>query len=193
MQVEPTRIGETRESTAMPTVLTPTSSPASILTPTAPTILNRLVWLMNRLLKIYHPVLDWALKHRPIVLSTATLLLAITMVLAFGLPRPISRILDSWHWQWAAKVARGMGSEFMPTLNEGSLLFMPVLLPSTSLTEIKRLISWQDEVMKQVPEVQSAAGKLGRSETATDPACGNNEHETIGHDPMPNIDQRGRE
>jgi Cu(I)/Ag(I) efflux system membrane protein CusA/SilA len=63
-----------------------------------------------------------------------------------------------------------MGSEFMPTLNEGSLLFMPVLLPSTSLTEIKRLIAWQDQVMKQVPEVQSAAGKLGRSETATDPA-----------------------
>ena len=47
---------------------------------------------------------------------------------------------------------------------------MPVLLPSTSLTEIKRLIAWQDQVMKQVPEVQSAAGKLGRSETATDPA-----------------------
>jgi len=63
-----------------------------------------------------------------------------------------------------------MGSEFMPTLNEGSLLFMPVLLPSTSLTEIKRLISWQDKVLSQVPEVQSAAGKLGRSETATDPA-----------------------
>ena len=63
-----------------------------------------------------------------------------------------------------------MGSEFMPTLNEGSLLFMPVLLPSTSLTEIKRLISWQDQVLSQVPEVRSAAGKLGRAETATDPA-----------------------
>jgi Cu(I)/Ag(I) efflux system membrane protein CusA/SilA len=58
----------------------------------------------------------------------------------------------------------------MPTLNEGSLLFMPVLLPSTSLTEIKRLIAWQDQVLSRVPEVQSAAGKLGRSETATDPA-----------------------
>jgi len=45
-----------------------------------------------------------------------------------------------------------------------------VLLPSTSLTEIKRLISWQDQVMKEVPEVQSAAGKLGRADTGTDPA-----------------------
>ena len=64
----------------------------------------------------------------------------------------------------------GMGSEFMPTLNEGSLLFMPVLLPSTSLTEIKRIMAWQDQVISQTPEVASVGGKLGRSETATDPA-----------------------
>ncbi|MCX5654001.1 MAG: CusA/CzcA family heavy metal efflux RND transporter [Planctomycetota bacterium] len=127
-------------------------------------------WLMKRLLRIYDPTLDWALAHRRVVLGAAAALLAAALVLAFGLPRPIVRTLESWHWQGAAKVARGMGSEFMPTLNEGSLLFMPVLLPSTSLTEIKRLISWQDQVMKQVPEVVSVAGKLGRAETATDPA-----------------------
>jgi len=68
------------------------------------------------------------------------------------------------------RLTKGMGIEFMPTLNEGSLLFMPVLLPSTSLTEVKRIMSWQDQVMRQVPEVESAAGKLGRAETATDPA-----------------------
>ena len=127
-------------------------------------------WTMKRLLQIYNPALDWALMHRRIVLCAAAGLLATAAVLAFGLPHPVARALESWQWHRAAKVARGMGSEFMPTLNEGSLLFMPVLLPSTSLTEIKRLISWQDQVMKQVPEVQSAAGKLGRSETATDPA-----------------------
>jgi copper/silver efflux system protein len=125
-------------------------------------------WVMKRLLKVYDPLLTWALSHRRLLLSTAAGLLAIALVLAFGLPRPLARPLA--HWPQAAKIVGGMGSEFMPTLNEGSLLFMPVLLPSTSLTEIKRLISWQDQVMKQVPEVQSAAGKLGRSETATDPA-----------------------
>ena len=125
-------------------------------------------WMMNRLLRLYNPALDWALGHRRAVLGSAAGLLAIALVLAFGLPRPVARSLE--RWPWAAKLAGGMGSEFMPTLNEGSLLFMPVLLPSTSLTEIKRLVSWQDQVMKQVPEVQSAAGKLGRSETATDPA-----------------------
>ncbi|MBI5388440.1 MAG: efflux RND transporter permease subunit [Verrucomicrobia bacterium] len=127
-------------------------------------------WLMKRLLAVYRPALDWALMHRRLVLGSAAALLALAFVLAFGLPRPVVRTLEAWRWDGAAKVARGMGSEFMPTLNEGSLLFMPVLLPSTSLTEIKRLIAWQDQVMKQVPEVQSAAGKLGRAETATDPA-----------------------
>ena len=127
-------------------------------------------WLMKRLLKVYRPALNWALSHRRAVLGAAACLLAMAFVLAFGLPRPVARTLEAWHWNRAANVASGMGSEFMPALNEGSLLFMPVLLPSTSLTEIKRLIAWQDAVMKQVPEVQSAAGKLGRSETATDPA-----------------------
>jgi len=63
-----------------------------------------------------------------------------------------------------------MGSEFMPPLNEGSLLFMPVLLPDVSLSEVKRIMAWQDQVIKQTPEVESVAGKLGRAETATDPA-----------------------
>lgn len=124
--------------------------------------------IMRGLLRIHEPALDWALAHRRKVLGTAAALLAVAVVLAFGLPRPVARAVAQW--PGIGKLAQGIGSEFMPTLNEGSLLFMPVLLPSTSLTEIKRLISWQDQALKQVPEVQSAAGKLGRSETATDPA-----------------------
>ncbi len=58
----------------------------------------------------------------------------------------------------------------MPTLQEGSLLFMPVLLPSMSLTEVKRVMAWQDRVIRATPEVASVAGKLGRFDTATDPA-----------------------
>ena len=125
---------------------------------------------MKLLLKIYDPILDWALNHRKIVLSGAGLLLTSALVLAFGLPRSVVRELEQKRWEAAARLAKGMGREFMPTLNEGSLLFMPVLLPSTSLTEVKRIMSWQDQVIKSVPEVASVAGKLGRAETATDPA-----------------------
>ncbi|MEI6338682.1 MAG: CusA/CzcA family heavy metal efflux RND transporter, partial [Verrucomicrobiota bacterium] len=103
--------------------------------------------VMRFLVRLYRPALEWALGHGRSVLAVAALILVAAVLLA-------SRI----------------GSEFMPPLNEGSLLFMPVLLPSTSLTEVKRIMSWQDRVIKSLPEVESVAGKLGRAETATDPA-----------------------
>ncbi len=126
--------------------------------------------LMKILLAIYNPILDWALRFRKTVLGTALVLVIGALVLAFGVPRPLVEKLATHHPQLAAKLPRGIGSEFMPTLNEGSLLFMPVLLPSTSLAEVKRIMAWQDQVIRQTPEVASVGGKLGRSETATDPA-----------------------
>ncbi len=63
-----------------------------------------------------------------------------------------------------------LGSEFMPPLDEGSLLYMPVTLPNVSITEAKRLIQVQDTIIKSVPEVEHVLGKVGRAETSTDPA-----------------------
>jgi Cu(I)/Ag(I) efflux system membrane protein CusA/SilA len=123
-------------------------------------------WLMKFLLRLYDPALDWALGHRRTVLGLAAALLAVSCVIAFGLPRVLtSRLPDP-----VARHLTGFGSEFMPTLEEGSLRFMPVLLPATSLTEGQRIMAWQDKVMSTVPEVVSVAGKLGRSDSATDPA-----------------------
>ncbi|HUG12644.1 MAG TPA: CusA/CzcA family heavy metal efflux RND transporter [Opitutaceae bacterium] len=123
-------------------------------------------WLMRFLLWIYDPLLDWALTFRKTVMTLAGVLLAVCLVIAFGLPRSVLVRLPSP----VASHLSGFGSEFMPTLEEGSLLFMPVLLPATSLTEVKRIMAWQDKVMSAHPAVASAAGKLGRAETATDPA-----------------------
>ncbi|MFM7103239.1 MAG: efflux RND transporter permease subunit, partial [Verrucomicrobiota bacterium] len=100
----------------------------------------------------------------------AAVLLGAAITVAFGLPGDWNRRLDQAGWKRLAQATRGFGSEFMPPLNEGSLLFMPVLVPSTALTEIKRIMAWQDRVMKEVPEVETVAGKLGRADTATDPA-----------------------
>ena len=127
-------------------------------------------WVMKCLLRLYNPVLNAALRHRKTVLAAAALLLTAALIIAFGLPRSAVQKLEEWRLPGVAKAARGMGSEFMPPLNEGSLLFMPVLLPSTSLTEVKRIMSWQDQIIRQLPEIESVAGKLGRAETATDPA-----------------------
>lgn len=126
--------------------------------------------IMRPLLRLYRPTLDWALHHARSVLALATALLMAALFLAFGLPRPVVQWLQEHGWTGLARTAGGLGSEFMPPLNEGSLLFMPVLLPSTSLTEVKRIMAWQDSVIRTVPEVESAAGKLGRAETPTDPA-----------------------
>ncbi|HEV2693205.1 MAG TPA: CusA/CzcA family heavy metal efflux RND transporter [Verrucomicrobiae bacterium] len=126
--------------------------------------------LMKVLLAIYNPVLDLALRFRKTVVGLALLLIAAALLLAFGLPHALVEKVAAHNPQLAAKLPHGMGGEFMPALNEGSLLFMPVLLPSTSLTEVKRIMAWQDTVIKQTPEVESVGGKLGRSETATDPA-----------------------
>ncbi|MSU04382.1 MAG: efflux RND transporter permease subunit [Pedosphaera sp.] len=126
--------------------------------------------LMRLLLAIYDPILAWALGHRKTVLAGAAAMLTAAVILAFGLPRTLQQWLQQNHWTKMASATAGLGTEFMPPLNEGSLLFMPVLLPSTSLTEVKRVMAWQDKVIKETPEVVSAAGKLGRAETATDPA-----------------------
>jgi len=123
-------------------------------------------WLMRALLRIYDPLLNAALRWRKTVLSLATALLAFSCLVAFGLPRTLrERLPDA-----LATRTSGFGSEFMPPLEEGALLFMPVLLPATSLTEVKRIMAWQDRVMSEHPAVASVAGKLGRAETATDPA-----------------------
>jgi Cu(I)/Ag(I) efflux system membrane protein CusA/SilA len=127
-------------------------------------------WVMRGLLAVYDPVLNWALHWRKTVLACATALLVFCLILAFGIPERFRSGLSALSPQLAAGLPRGFGSEFMPTLEEGSLLFMPVLLPSTSLTEIKRIMAWQDRVIRETPEVASVAGKLGRFETATDPA-----------------------
>lgn len=103
--------------------------------------------VMRVLGAIYRPALTAALRFGKVVIAGALVLLAGAIFLATRL-----------------------GNEFMPPLNEGSLLLMPVLLPSTSLTEVKRVMAWQDQIITSVPEVESAAGKLGRAETATDPA-----------------------
>jgi Cu(I)/Ag(I) efflux system membrane protein CusA/SilA len=63
-----------------------------------------------------------------------------------------------------------LGSEFMPPLYEGTLLYMPTTLPGLSVTEAQKLLQAQDKILKSFPEVERVFGKAGRAETSTDPA-----------------------
>jgi len=103
---------------------------------------------VSRLLRwIYTPVLNTALRFRWVVILVAGLMVASIWV-------PIQRI----------------GSEFMPPLWEGDLLYMPTTFPGLSITKAKELLQQTDKVLRTFPEVESVFGKVGRAETATDPA-----------------------
>jgi Cu(I)/Ag(I) efflux system membrane protein CusA/SilA len=104
-------------------------------------------WIMRGLLRVYVPVLRWALRCRALVLTAAALLLLGSLFLA-------TRI----------------GYEFMPPLNERAFLFMPITVPGISLPEVNRVMAAQDKILASFPEVESVVGKLGRAESATDPA-----------------------
>ena len=103
---------------------------------------------VNRLLIwLYHPVIEFVLKFRWPVIAGAVAAMVLTVL-------PMRRI----------------GSEFMPPLNEGTLLFMPTTLPGVSVARVRDVLRVQDSILKSFPEVESVFGKAGRATTATDPA-----------------------
>ncbi|MCL4688046.1 MAG: efflux RND transporter permease subunit [Burkholderiales bacterium] len=103
---------------------------------------------VNRvLISLYRPVIAWVLRWRKTTIVLAAIAMGVT---AF----PAARL----------------GTEFMPTLNEGTILYMPASLPAMSVTKAGELMQVQDRILKSFPEVASVAGKAGRALTATDPA-----------------------
>jgi Cu(I)/Ag(I) efflux system membrane protein CusA/SilA len=99
------------------------------------------------LMKLYHPVVEFVLEHRWLTIAAAVLAMAATVPVFFRL-----------------------GSEFMPPLDEGTLLYMPTTVPGMSVTEAARLLQVQDKILRSFPEVERVFGKAGRAETATDSA-----------------------
>ena len=103
---------------------------------------------INRfLIRIYSPVVDFVTRFNKWIIAVALLLICVTII-------PIERI----------------GSEFMPPLNEGDILYMPTTMPGISITKARELLQQTDKILRQFPEVQNVFGKIGRAETATDPA-----------------------
>ncbi len=103
--------------------------------------------IVRALLFFYQPLLKTALRFKEGVIVLAILVVAVTMI-------PLNRL----------------GSEFMPPLNEGDILYMPSTLPGISITKVKELLQQTDRIIKTFPEVHHVLGKAGRAETATDPA-----------------------
>ena len=103
--------------------------------------------ISRAIFKVYEPVCRWVLVHPRSVILTSILLVAVSIPAYFKL-----------------------GSEFMPPLREGTLLFMPTTLPSISVAEAERILQTQDKILRTFPEVARVFGKAGRADTSTDPA-----------------------
>ncbi|MCC7498744.1 MAG: efflux RND transporter permease subunit [Bryobacterales bacterium] len=99
------------------------------------------------LIRLYEPVCAWSLRWKYFVIAAAAGLVIVTV-----------------------PVFEHLGSEFMPPLDEGTLLYMPSTLPGISITQAQQLLQVQDRIIRQFPEVESVLGKAGRAETSTDPA-----------------------
>ncbi len=99
------------------------------------------------LIRIYHPVAEFSLRWKWGVIVGAIAMVLVTI-----------------------PIYRKLGSEFMPPLDEGVLLFMPTTVPGISITEAQKLLQLQDRILKRFPEVERVFGKAGRAETSTDPA-----------------------
>src|SRR5215470_2970142 len=99
------------------------------------------------LIRIYEPVCAWSLRWKYFVIAGGVALVIITV-----------------------PVFQRLGSEYMPPLDEGSLLYMPSTLPGISVTQAQQLLQVQDRIIRQFPEVETVLGKAGRAETSTDPA-----------------------
>src|SRR3989338_7081930 len=150
--------------------------------------------LVKRLHGLYEKVLRWVLNNRtkfllipwsvftlslPFIIPRTTVSFIVFLSIAistllFILPKKLKSaivfviiitIISGSFW-----AGRRIGREFMPAFDEGTILFMPVMRPSVSLTEAYRVIQMQDKVIQGFPEVELVVGKLGRAETATDPA-----------------------
>ncbi|OGV73530.1 MAG: cation transporter, partial [Methylophilales bacterium RIFCSPHIGHO2_02_FULL_57_10] len=103
---------------------------------------------LNRLLIwLYRPIIAWVMRWKKLTIFAALLVLGVSVY-------PLTKL----------------GSEFMPTLNEGTLLYMPATLPGLSITKAAEIMQTQDRIIKGFPEVASVFGKAGRANTATDPA-----------------------
>jgi copper/silver efflux system protein len=99
------------------------------------------------LMKMYQPVVEFSLEHKWVPITAALILMAITI-----------------------PVYKQLGSEFMPPLDEGTLLYMPSTTPGISIGQAGTLLREQDHILRSFPQVQSVFGKAGRAESATDPA-----------------------
>jgi len=132
-------------------------------------LIGGLLWFFKFFQKLYPRILSWCLEHK------RTFLLLPALVIILGL------------FVWS-----GLGREFMPSLDEGTFLYMPTTMPHASIAEALDVLSKQDMAFQSIPEVELVVGKIGRAETPLDPAPISMIETVINYKPEYILDKNGR-
>ena len=155
------------------------------------------------LAKYYQNILQWCLNNKIKFLIAPVLLILIAINIWFGFNSLFGGIANSFDrlgvelkttkvWSALAHTFPGIGEEFMPSLDEGSFLLMPTSMPHSGLAQNRKVLGQMDMLLANIPEVELAVGKLGRAESALDPAPISMYENVINYKPEYMVDQNGR-
>ena len=159
-----------------------------------------LFWLF---MKYYERILDWALRHKTLFLSLPVFILIFGLVAWRGFDTSFKYVANGFNalgveieetrfWSSLDGQFPGLGQEFMPTLNEGSFLLMPTAMPHVGIEETLEIVRGMDMRIASIPEVETVVGKIGRAQSALDPAPVSMFENTIMYKSEYKIDDRGR-
>ncbi len=159
-------------------------------------MIGLLLGLLQLFQFLYPRMLAWCLRHKILFLSIPTLLTLLGAMIWLGVPKITSGLPETVRRSpplvALAHAFPGLGREFMPPLDEGSFLYMPTTMPHAGIAEVQEVLAMQDRRISAIPEVESAVGKMGRAETALDPAPLSMIETIINYRPEYLVDDRGR-
>jgi copper/silver efflux system protein len=153
--------------------------------------------------RYYESILTWCLENKKTFLALPIVTIFLGLLIWQGFPKIFGFVADGaekigWDmrassgWEAASETFPGVGKEFMPTLNEGSFLLMPTAMPHLGIEGSKEVLQKLDMAVTNIPEVEVAVGKLGRAETAIDPAPISMYENVINYKPEYMLNEKGR-
>ncbi|MGD2175173.1 MAG: efflux RND transporter permease subunit [Candidatus Brocadiaceae bacterium] len=155
-----------------------------------------LLGLFGLIRLIYEPSLRWFLRHKVLAMVAPAVVVLLGATVWLGAHRVFGflpeRLKQTGLWASASRAFPGLGKEFMPPLDEGSFLYMPTTMPHASIGEAMDVLQKQDMAFRAIPEIRQVVGKIGRVDSALDPAPVSMIETLITYKPEYRTDEDGR-
>lgn len=155
-----------------------------------------LLALAHGFVHFYPVILGWCLSHKAVFLGAVSAVIAVGLTAWLGFGLIFSWVPENLRkngvWNSAFHAFPGLGKEFMPSLDEGSFLYMPTIMPHGSIGEATDVLSIQNQSIASIPEIESVVGKIGRAESPLDPAPISMIETVIAYKPEYIVDENGK-